>query len=1222
MSKKEKLQGNKVAATLFVGVGGIGSKIIREVCDLAVNDDLSKARFVILDTDVNDLSRSKDGIHVTGIQTSSPRTIRDYLLEDDDAREEWFPNNMIINGKTVSEGAGQVRAISRLALNATIKTGRINALYHAIDDLYNRDGDDKKQTVKVVVASTVAGGTGSGIAMIVAMLIRNYIAENYPDSSAIIRGFFLLPSVMDSIKPATSEKLSLQRNGYATLKEINAFMMRPFFEAVPELNRYMDLGVEVPTSAGGTELLQCSPFDFCFLFDRTDDNVANMVSLGQYRSYAAHSIYEQCIGPMSGKASSKEDNIHREFLDEKKLSRNRFGAAGASVIRYPYAVIRDYVAYEWIEKQIIGHSSEDMTEEARQAMVSESWLVYDKDFQKKEKVFNDNPQPGEKAPVCADVYVSDVETGSEQFTNALREDYIEPKNNKHRDVEYFDQESNDKPMPVVEYYIQQLAARAATLYEQNAGDIFYDFGEMRTAAVPQGQFKNRYAAINDYYEYLSATKIQKIARAFVDRAFNGNEVISAASEPYMIESFLSLDGKALHPNAMRYLLYKLAAQLAKETEVEPDANAFVRDVETLLFGAEDPETGKRDLSSFKALGNGVETNLQALCKTCDDVSFGNGDARDRCNEMLGSFADKCEKAYNRFVRYYVCKEAKDYVARLIAEFEKFYGKFEAKVVGLEKRKKSLITAIEFKDGDCEQHLFRDPEDLKLLVKQQKMSAGGIGQLSELFKGIYQAVKENAKRAARRTAFNAEVAEDIFETVIVAQYKELVSEWCDDAIDVDIVRACALEHKIKCLRRAAEDPQNEEHYLRLGEDREAKMAHMRGIIAVGKNLASPCIVSKGFSEPRAVEAMAFNSRMEDGDGMTMPDDLFVRDNAAPSVSKYELRFFRSFYNMTPMQLQKLCPPQADPGTLSDCVDRAAPGMVGAYFTAYQEYMAKIGPDNRLNPVITPHIDKRWNSITVLPELDPQGYQRVLMKRIHKALIYGFVLQLIEKRQASAHDAEKLVYEYVDGRNGTKKFTVSNHTKCDRLFEVLDSLYFDRYAVHSIHNTVDAKRKKEFESSTLFEDTTFARYLPDMDRLMLVDMPERRALAAEKLEGRQVSLFEIPLLYWNSLPKKDSSELEIMVDAIFEILEKEVKTFVDNDDVAPLIATHICQHYNLMLENYQLCPAVYVGHGVVAPKDNQAIKVIRKKALERISDLDVSQNGTFALCDQTKKDALFV
>lgn len=136
MAKKEILQPNIVEPTLFVGVGGIGSRIIKAVADRCLNDKTDNIRFVIFDTDVNDLTRLENGSVITTVQTSSTRSIKDYLDFDDNAKKNWFPNNRILDSKTVSEGAGQVRAISRLALNATIKQGNISKLYDAIDDLY------------------------------------------------------------------------------------------------------------------------------------------------------------------------------------------------------------------------------------------------------------------------------------------------------------------------------------------------------------------------------------------------------------------------------------------------------------------------------------------------------------------------------------------------------------------------------------------------------------------------------------------------------------------------------------------------------------------------------------------------------------------------------------------------------------------------------------------------------------------------------------------------------------------------------------------------------------------------------------------------------------------------------------------------------------------------------------------------------------------------------
>lgn len=1231
MSQNSKVKGNKAGASLYVGVGGIGGRIVRKVASLAKNDDLSKARFVIMDTDVNDLNRAEGEINISAIQTSSPRTIRDYLLQDKDAREEWFPNNMIINSKTVSEGAGQVRSISRLALNATIRTGAINKLYEAIDDLYDKDGGDKKQTIKVAVASTVAGGTGSGIAMIVAMLIRNYIAENYPDSSAIIRGFMIMPGVMDTVGPSTSEKLSLQRNGYATIKEINAFMMRPFFEAIPELRRYLDLCIEVPNAAGGVDKLTCSPFDFCFLFDRTDGNVCNMSNLGQYQDYVAHSIYELFIGPMSAKAASKEDNIHKEFLDDKKLSRNRFGGAGASVVRYPYEQIRDYVAYEWMEKQLIGFTSDQVGEADSKSLVASGWLAYDKKYHEELKEFNNNPV-GKEEPNRGEIFVSGIETSPDDLAKRLREQYIERKNKKYEENKSMDMNAS---IPAVEQYIEAVCARARELYATPFGTMIDDFEQGKKMNAGKDEFKMRHSFISAAEVLVDPQLIRKTVRAFVEGIFNGSaKMTDKTPDPYMFEDFMALDGKALHPNVMRYMLYKLQTRLGSLTEREPNYASFEENITSICFGKKlDKDSGERDIKDFQVFGNGKEHNLAEMCDSCDEG--GTDSNHEDCNKKLKAYANTIEKFYLDFVKYYVCAEMKDYVARLVNKFEEFYDKFERKVLGLAKRKKGVLAAVAFKNGNCIYNLFSNPKHLKMLAAEQTMPQSGGQHEWNLYAGIYNGIKFNAQKASiiQNNVFSDEKEEDIFDTVMIDQFRDMVDSSSD--LDMDVVRACGLEHTVKCLCLAEETPNEvtKEELKEKASDSVAKNAHLAAIIRKGQELACPSIIRKDFEEERAVNAMAFNKFMEDGEGMFLNAEYFKDDYASDTVSPRELRFYRSLYNITPIQLQKLCSPQADPGQLSDCVDGigcSTPGMVGTYFTAYQDYMRKIGPDNRLNPVITPHIDKRWNSITVLPELDPMEYQRTLMKRIHKAMLYGFVFQIIEKRMTSKYDEEKLVYEYIDGRNGSRKFIVSNHTKCDRLFEVLDSLYFDRYAVHAIHDIVDNKRKKEFENSTIYEDTTFAKYLSRMDRKLLIDVKERRLEAEEKLGDKVVSIFEIPLFYWNSLPRKDVSELGVMVDAIFEILEREIGTFVNADDFAPLVAGSIVEHYNRMYRNFCACPSVFMGKSRFTeenkPEDiisnDVAVKLIRKKVLEKIDALDVSHAPEFTLIDQTEKDALFV
>ncbi len=1270
MSHKENLQGNKVIATLYVGVGGIGSDVVRGVVDIAKEnkDDLTKARFVTLDTDVGSLKNSDDGVYITPIQTSSPRTIRDYLVQDEDARNEWFPNNMIINSKTVSEGAGQVRAISRLALNATIKTGRIKALYRAIDELYRKDGEDKKQPIKVVIASTVAGGTGSGIAMIVGMLIRNYLSKNYPESSAVIRGFLMMPDVLNTFGPSSSEEQSLQRNGYATLKEINAFMMRPFFEAVPELNRYLDLHVDVPNPEGGIDRLTTSPFDFCFLFERVDSGNGAMGSLGQYKAYMSHSIYEQSIGAMSVKAASAEDNIHKEFLDEKKLSRNRFGGAGASIVRYPYREIRDYVAYEWIEEQIIGQATAEMSDEDVKKLVADSWLAYDSVYNSKVADFkagNTNEEP-----IRSETYMFGLETGTDQFSKMLREKYIDPKNARNRNTVALGSEMPDsssaseeliesddsevlttasnavdsnigeetETIPAVENFINELIKKAFELYEstpqkQDAKALFM---LSKSQKASQGECQERFDNICGGATLINPNELKSVVKSFIERNFNSPNKIDKKTEAYMVEDFLSIDGKALHPNAMRYMLYKLFERAQTYTKTTPEKADFDKRLDIALYGNFD-KNGNRIIKPYQVSTSfGKEETLSDMCDACDKTSSTDSSIR-RCNELLSSLARDIYMTYISFVRFYVCQAALPYIERLCKQFEDFYDTFQKKVVGLEKRKKTLLTQIEFNNGDCVYNLFSKPEYLKRIVDEQKKPASGSNEERELFADIYNALKENGKShdMLRSNSFADAKVVDVFDDVLVESYKEIVEEACP-GLDMDIVRACGMECQIAAMCKAEYNPNEAEQIIAEGKSDIARNAYLRSIIERGKSLASPSLIRKSFEEDRSINAMAFNSQMEEGDGMHMPDSIFNRkDFGSNTVSKYELHFFRSIYGLMPTELHKMSSPVRDPGkpdaegTAEEKIDTDV-GMVGVYFTAYQNYMQKIGPDNRLNPVITPHIDKRWNSISVMPELDPQGYQRVLMKRIHKALIYGLIFGIIEKNYTSPHDMKKFVYEYLDGRSGTKKLTVSNHTKCDRLFEVLDALYFDRYAVHSIHSNVDAIREKEFTRGTPYEKTSFNKYLNRFDRdvmlneheTVICDNADSEITVGERLEalkGKKTSIFEIPLLYWKSLPNKDAAELEIMVDAVLEILQAEICKFASKDDEEALVAESICKHYDVLYENYNTCKCIY-DNLEIDPKNHRAFKVIRKKVIEKIDDLDVTKES-FRICDHTDTDDLF-
>ena len=216
-----------IAPTLLVGLGGTGSKIVCKVSRLVTEEQREHLGFAVFDTDINELRDiQRDNPFIKIIQTSTKLSVGEYLNIDTHARDNWFPVNAILNSKTLTEGAGQVRAISRLAFDTALRAGKMEQLHEGIQELYKLDEGQGEQALRVIIVSSLAGGTGSGLILPVALYIKNYLKTHFRQSANITRGFFILPEVFDEVIPGQAERNNLRSNAYATLRELDAFLMK------------------------------------------------------------------------------------------------------------------------------------------------------------------------------------------------------------------------------------------------------------------------------------------------------------------------------------------------------------------------------------------------------------------------------------------------------------------------------------------------------------------------------------------------------------------------------------------------------------------------------------------------------------------------------------------------------------------------------------------------------------------------------------------------------------------------------------------------------------------------------------------------------------------------------------------------------------------------------------------------------------------------------------
>ncbi len=1165
--KKENIKPNEVAApTIFIGVGGTGSEIVRRVAEMCRPEEKENINFVCLDTNVNDLmSVQKSKAHIYYVQTSTTQTVGDYLDYDVDARRHWFPKNAVMYDKTVSEGAGQVRAISRLALNSTIKTGRIAPLYEAIDDLFRKNGQELKQALRVVIASTASGGTGSGIILPLSMFVRDYVKNKYPNTALIERALILLPETLDSVISSTQERESQRRNAYATVKEINAFMMKGsgFFDIDEDLKRYVDMKVDYTMPDGSTKSLALLPMDFCFLMDGQDAEDSTMISLAQYKKQAAQALYEQNIGPMQKKAFSVEDNIIKELSNPGNLGRNRFGGIGAAVLRYPYEDLADYVAYGWALDNIGGEQDVG------------KWGRYDKVYAVKLAEARKKGLADFEIPKLSEVYVETLAHASDPFSKDIMARFLSDA--KNRVAKYFAELDKQILSSVAKNSNIMAAANAANFLSEKLG--YDDEGN-------RGQAHENLELLRDY-ERAVDQNAAKAAESEADSIFGNEEKTINENRSYTIETLLKNAYKDIaHPVAARYMLYLVKDEFEKRIKKVSKA---IDDNKDELDGYSE---NANDVARFDAkfTHKKKEASIDDLCnaeKKGEDYPGllerlgGYMKIYELLNEYFPEYFDLIKKKEELVSELAAYQKGYDFVREICDMYERFFDSFKDKVSSLVRKRDDLVDSIRFVKGDSVLNICSDKAVMDEMVRAtSKQSTDGAMLDNELNGAIYDAVKKNV--AFEREMRYMDVVEedkrvDIFDDIVLDYFKKSVREKCDN-LDVNVVEGLALEYRLKSRIRTREEmdsDSNEKIVDHVSID--DTLRHIKEALLKGENLAAPGIQRIRNEEPREVRCVAYNKSLDDMRNYRM-GEMFGKGIGAEgcdNISKYEMHFFTALYNLTPDKLNKFAAPAK-----TETRDRNS----GLYHNAYMEYAKYLGPDSTKNMMISTHIDKRWDSIAFMPEMD-FGYMSEQMMKIHQSLIYALVGGSIKQKNLSINTGGKQVFRFETSEEKNQDLIVSNGTLCDEFYEILDSLYIDASVVEDIGVICRRKQAKDAVHNANYDTTLFADEVANFE---LTSIHEGSA-----------SLFEIPLAYYNSLPnsRRFNGEIAGLVEAVIKTFSDEIARVEDASEVKFILCDVIKQQFALLMENYGRFESLNCGKKA---SDNAVIDSIYRKIRHTFSE----------------------
>ena len=1229
--KTEKLKPNEVVApTLFVGVGGTGCKIVKKVADLCAPEEKENINFLCLDTNVNDLSGVANGkSKIYWVQTSNTQTVGSYLDYDEEARKKWFPKNAVMYDKTVSEGAGQVRAISRLALNATIKTGKIRPLYDSIDDLFRKTGRDMKQAMRVVIASTASGGTGSGIVLPLSMFIRDYVKEKYPNTSLIVRSLILLPETLDSVIDSQTERDSQARNAYATVKELNAFMMKGsgFIDLDEDLKQFSDLHVNVSIAGSDKQKpLALLPMDFCFLMDGQDAEDSTMISIGQYIEQAAQALYEQNIGPMQKKAFSVEDNIIKEMTKPGNYGRNRFGGIGAGVIRYPYEKVADYVAYDLAIDSIGGDGE------------ATKWTKYDNAVQAYRAEQKKRGVPMSTWDSYGKVYCDTLRNAKDPFSKDL--------------INTFELEELDVRIKRFKKSFEDQVY--FTVLQDKRFGACYDAAKQFESNTAFGESENKIAdavnAVSQYRDIVEAKSkdgspiVEGIVTRWVEAQYTNEQPTIGIKDTYCIESLLrNAQGEIFHPCAARFVLYRLLDDFANEVKSEAHLRAE-ENIQNYKDKEYEFKFTKEKVFGVEALGE-LEKDKVGLM----DKLKGYNALNDEANNDIPGYFSALEEYCKAVAVHAAYAKAYEYIKAFVDQFEGFFNTFVYKVKDLSRKKVDMIDELQYKKGDSFVNICATEALLQELSKfsLQKAQKETTMLNSDINGGIFDAIKNNAifKMELDNTGggyIEEDRRKDIFDDILIGYFKTSVREKCED-IDKDIIGAIELEQRLKERIRLRSENGNDQVFEQVSVADAQR--HILEVVAMGARIAAPSVQRVTNEEPREIKVCAYNKCLLDNRKFRVKD-LMPNGEAVDTVSKYEIHFYNALYNLTPNKLKKFAAPfETETGKKN----------AGTYHKAYSEYSRLIGPDSTKNAAISTHIDKAWDSIKSMPELD-LTYQQQVIRKVHKAFIYGLIHHAIQQRPLSAVANGKKVFLYRDSDNRDVELTVPNGTLCDEFYEILDALYVNSKVVEDINLIKNRKRAMSEAKNCNYENTEFFRDMSRFNLLDLLDIPEnekphacdgtQKALeelkeeilanraersksstgasldfASEKDDNKRyvensTSLFAIPLMFYCTLPNSGRyiSEITAMVEAVIDVFREEYSKWEKAEDVKFVLCNRLVDELTLLKRNY----AFYEQY-VRAPQahENMVLDIIQRKIRDVILSAPEPEDYE-ALLDKVAKE----
>ena len=1144
-----------IAPTLIVGLGGHGSKIVQRVAEKIEDSEQcehirrERISFVVMDTDVNDLRKIRqDNPEIVAIQTSERRTVGTYLNLNRNARDTWFPVNPILNRKVLTEGAGQVRAVSRLAFDSSVRNGDMEPLHRAIADLFKLDGEKMEQSLRVCIVSSLAGGTGAGLVLPIGMYIRNYMETYFTRSSTIIRGFFSLPEIFYPNIKAQDQRNTLMANSYASLREIDTFLMK----GDGTLEQRFEDSAKMYFSVPGTDDLEeydVMPYDFCFLFNNRSVKDAGLTSgVMPYIDHAATCIYAQSIGPMSKKSNSSEDNVIRELM--KTGGRSRYAGAGASMLVYPKKDIVEFVASLWAEQ-----------------CISDQWLKLDEEFTEIKRQAEECSSGGFhiKSKELKDFYVGGFD------------DRVKIKNPFFMALERacfdYDKDGIFESEKRWDKYLRELANYANSATEKNTeSEAKQTFDEARRRLASDLSDKNMRTTLSalDRYKRFTDKYVKEKAYGITFTLFRANKKdVLKGEEPFYLETYLRDQQKNfIHPNAVRYFLYMTLAELEKKrTEIGDE----LKDLEEYFKGfVKSNFPPDKEGSPSENINENIPLSTLVRQRKVYDGLIG------RCTlaklmRAADTYASNIEEFRVCATYHEILNGAVDYVSKLIEASEKFYESLGGNIVDVKDATEKIPEKFErLRKGEPTEYVCTSKKCFAAIKDEMPFTGNAVTLNSELCEGIYSELLAytTAEGKPDESFFS-----DLFENVIMEYFRKEVSSKHRVKVDLDIFSAIEKEY---IYEKGDYDSANKERYV-------------KSKIESARILAQPFIESPQGEQRQPLLTCAYNKDWYEKSDKARQNLIYdvLGGSATNDVPANEILFYEALYGLRANDLSKFAPPR------DDKTDRKSDGV---YYKAYHNLIRQIDARSDETKVITPHLDKMWHN--TLPDLD-EGSQAAHEHNINAAFFWALLLGDI------TYSSKVKSYSLTGTTDRTSEdFVLSDGTQCSNFPEVFNALKVNPIVVNSILDDKQLIVEKKIASIRKKDDGR--NFI--VDKIFTLELEEMN----EDIEnfGKGVTIYDFPMFLKVSTPAGDFSAKAggSLLASILEEVQEFYARIYSSENVNAALGRFICDQILLFNGRFASYASVYPD-GIVSFKEK--LEEVTGRYLNAIGQGDLWEETKAAL-----------